>query len=127
MKATGFLTLAFVVFHVLHFTTRTIHPTPLRKGAVYANAYDAFHRWWIVAVYVGAVALLGFHLSHGLWSGAQTAGLDSPDRNWFWRRLATGVTLVTVVGFALIPILFATNALPKPIRSNAPVITQLSR
>ena len=68
--------LGFVVFHILHFTTRTIHPTALVKGAVYANAYDAFQKWWIVAIYVIAVVLLGFHLVHGLWSGAQTAGVD---------------------------------------------------
>jgi succinate dehydrogenase / fumarate reductase cytochrome b subunit len=61
------------------------------------------------------VLLLGFHLNHGLWSGAQTAGADNPDRNWFWRRLATGVTVATVVGFALIPILYLADALPKPV------------
>jgi succinate dehydrogenase / fumarate reductase cytochrome b subunit len=66
-------------------------------------------------IYVGAVSLLGLHLNHALWSGAQTAGVDNPDRNWFWRRLATGVTVATVVGFALIPLLFAFDALPKPV------------
>jgi succinate dehydrogenase / fumarate reductase cytochrome b subunit len=115
MPWTGLLILAFVVFHVLHFTTRTIHPTTLVKGAVYADAYDAFQKWWIVAIYVIGVLLLGFHLNHGLWSGAQTAGADNPDRNWFWRRLATGVTVATVVGFALIPILYLADALPKPV------------
>jgi succinate dehydrogenase / fumarate reductase cytochrome b subunit len=115
MPWTGLVIVAFVVFHVLHFTTRTIHPTHLVKGAVYANAYGAFHKWWLVAVYVGAVMLLGLHLNHALWSGAQTAGVDNPDRNWFWRRLASGVTVATVVGFALVPILFATDALPKPV------------
>jgi succinate dehydrogenase / fumarate reductase cytochrome b subunit len=115
MPYTGVLILGFVIFHILHFTTRTIHPTPLIKGAVYANAYGAFHRWWLVVIYVGVVVLLGFHINHGLWSGAQTAGVDNPDRNWFWRRLATAVTLLTVVGFALVPILFATGALPKPV------------
>jgi len=115
MTFTGVLILAFVVFHILHFTTRTIHPTHLVNGAVYANAYDAFHTWWLVVIYVGAVVLLGFHLNHGLWSGAQTAGVDNPDRNWFWRRLATSVTVLTVVGFAIVPILFAVDALPKPV------------
>jgi succinate dehydrogenase / fumarate reductase cytochrome b subunit len=121
MTATGVLILAFVIFHVLHFTTRTIHPTKLVNGAVYANAYYAFQKWWIVAIYVVAVVLLGFHLNHGLWSGAQTAGVDTPDRNWFFRRLATGVTVATVVGFALIPILYGADALPKPTTSASQV------
>jgi succinate dehydrogenase / fumarate reductase cytochrome b subunit len=114
VRWTGLAILGFVIFHILHFTTRTIHPTKLVGEHVYANAYGAFHKWWLVVIYVGAVALLGFHLNHGLWSGAQTAGADNPDRNWFWRRLATGLTVVTVVGFGVIPILFATNSLPKP-------------
>ena len=115
MTWSGVLVLAFAIFHVLQFTTRTIHPTKLANGAVYANAYYAFQKWWIVAIYVVAVVLLGFHLNHGLWSGSQTVGVDSPDRNWFWRRLATGVTVVTVVGFALIPILYAADVFPKPV------------
>jgi succinate dehydrogenase / fumarate reductase cytochrome b subunit len=115
MPWTGVLVLVFVVFHVLQFTTLTIHPTRLASGAVYANAYYAFQQWWIVLIYVGAVVLLGYHLNHALWSGTQTAGVDNPDRNWFWRRLATGVTLFVVIGFALVPILFWTGALPKPV------------
>ncbi len=114
MPWTGLVVLAFIVFHILHFTTRTIHPAKMVTGAVYANAYGAFHKWWVVVIYVVAVVLLGLHLNHGLWSGAQTAGVDNPDRNWFWRRLATGVTVLVVVGFALVPILYAFDALPKP-------------
>jgi succinate dehydrogenase / fumarate reductase, cytochrome b subunit len=117
MPWTGLLILVFIVFHILQFTTRTIHPTPLASGTVYANAYGAFQKWWIVLIYVGAVVLLGYHLNHALWSGAQTAGVDNPDRNWFWRRLATGVTLLVVIGFALVPTLFWTGALPKPVAS----------
>jgi len=115
MPWTGLVILAFVIFHVLQFTTRTIQPTRLVNGAVYANAYHAFQQWWIVLLYVGAVTLLGFHLNHALWSGAQTAGVDNPDRNWFWRRFATAVTLFVVVGFALVPILYWADALPKPV------------
>jgi succinate dehydrogenase / fumarate reductase cytochrome b subunit len=115
MPWTGLLILAFVIFHVLQFTTLTVHPTKLVKGAVYANTYYAFQKWWLVAIYVGAVALLGFHLNHGLWSGTQTAGIDNPDRNWFWRRVTSAASVLTVVGFAVIPILFIAGALPKPV------------
>jgi succinate dehydrogenase cytochrome b subunit len=114
MRWTGLLLLAFIVFHLLQFTTRTVHPSKLVEGAVYANVYGAFHLWWVVVIYVGAVVLLGFHINHGLWSGAQTAGVDNPDRNWFWRRFATGVTVLTVVGFALVPLIVAFDGVPKP-------------
>lgn len=119
MPYTGLLILAFVIFHLLQFTTRTIHPTPEHNGTVYANTYFAFQKWWIVLIYLGALTTLGFHLNHALWSGAQTAGSDNPDRNWFWRKLSTGVALVTVIGFALVPVLFWTDALPKPV----PIVT----
>lgn len=119
MPLTGLVILIFVIFHVLQFTTLTIHPTPLHENTVYANAYHAFQQWWLVLVYLGAVILLGFHMNHALWSGTQTAGVDNPDRNWFWRRLATGVTLVTVIGFALVPTLFWTGALPRPVTGAA--------
>jgi succinate dehydrogenase cytochrome b subunit len=114
MPLSGALLLAFLIFHILQFTTLTIHPSQLAKGKVYANMYGAFHLWWVVVIYVGAVGLLGLHINHGLWSGTQTAGIDNPDRNWMWRRLATGVTLVTVAGFVLVPLLFAFGGLPKP-------------
>jgi hypothetical protein len=41
--------------------------------------------------------------------------MDNPDRNWFWRRTASTLAVLTVVGFAAIPILLATDALPKPV------------
>jgi succinate dehydrogenase / fumarate reductase cytochrome b subunit len=112
MYVTGPLILAFIVFHILHFTTRTIHPTPLAEGAVYRNVDLAFQKWWLVAIYVGAVSALGLHLHHSLWSAFQTAGFDNPDRNWFLRRQASLITAVVVIGFALVPILFLTGALP---------------
>ena len=113
MPYTGVVILGFLIFHVLMFTTLTIQPAHMVKDHVYANMYGNFHEWWVVVLYVVCVSLLGFHINHGLWSGAQTAGIDNPDRNWFWRRMASGVTLVTVIGFSLVPILFALDALPK--------------
>jgi succinate dehydrogenase / fumarate reductase cytochrome b subunit len=117
MLWTGLVIVAFVIFHLLQFTTRTIHPTPLASDTVYANTYYAFQKWWLWLPYVVVVVLVGFHIWHGLWSGTQTAGIDNPDRNWFWRRTAAGVTVVTVIGFALVPTLFWTGALPKPIKT----------
>ena len=115
MPYTGLLVLFFLIFHILMFTTRTIQPRAIAEGTVYANMYRNFHLWWVDAIYVGAVVLLGSHINHGLWSGTQTAGIDNPDRNYFWRRMTTAVTIVLVCGFACIPLLFAFNALPKPI------------
>lgn len=117
MGITGLLILAFVVFHILHLTSGTIHPTPFESGEVYSNIHSAFDEWWIVAIYLVAVGMVGLHFRHGLWSANQTAGLDNPDRNWFWRTLGTTVTVVVVVGFAIVPVLVFTGALPDPVET----------
>lgn len=114
MLLSGLLLLAFVVFHILQFTTLTIDVTPLREGAVYANLAEAFQTWYLVLLYVAAVVALGFHLRHALWSATQTLGVDRPGRNQAIRRGATALALVVAVGFAVIPIAFWTGVLPQP-------------
>jgi succinate dehydrogenase / fumarate reductase cytochrome b subunit len=114
MAYSGFLLLAFIVFHVLQFTTLTIHPTPLTQGDVYANLYDAFQEWWIVAIYVAMMGVLFLHLRHALWSLLQTMGWEKPNRNPGFRRGATITAALVSGGFAAIPILFFVGALPEP-------------
>ncbi len=114
MMLTGLLLLAFIVFHILQFTTLTIDVTPLEKGALYYNVYNAFQEWYLVAIYLAALIFLGMHLRHAIWSLCQTLGLDSPERNLGIRMGANGLTLVIVVGFALVPVLFFTGALGEP-------------
>jgi succinate dehydrogenase / fumarate reductase cytochrome b subunit len=115
---TGLLLLAFIIFHILQFTTLTIDVTPLKQGAVYSNLYYAFHKWYFVLLYVLAVGSLGFHLRHGIWSMVQTLGWDRPERNLAIRRTAGALALAVVVGFILVPILFWTGALSKPVADN---------
>jgi succinate dehydrogenase / fumarate reductase cytochrome b subunit len=114
MAISGFLLLAFIVFHVLQFTTLTIHPTPLAQGAVYANVYNAFQEWWIVAIYVVMMVVLFFHLRHALWSLLQTMGWDKPNRNATFRRGATATALLVAGAFASVPILIFANVLAAP-------------
>jgi succinate dehydrogenase / fumarate reductase cytochrome b subunit len=114
MLASGVLIFAFVIFHVLQFTTRTIQVTPVYQGTVYANLYDAFQKWYFVLIYVAAMGILFLHLRHALWSITQTAGWDKPNRNPTLRRGATATATIVAVGFAAIPILFWTGALPQP-------------
>jgi succinate dehydrogenase cytochrome b subunit len=115
MMVTGTLLLAFIVFHILQFTTLTLDFTPLRKGEVYANLYNAFQKWWLVLIYVAAVGSLGFHLRHAIWSMTQTLGLDRPERNRVIRRSTTGLAIAIVVGFLAVPICFWTGVLDAPV------------
>jgi len=116
---TGTLLLAFIVFHILQFTTLTIDVTPLQEGAIYANLYHAFQKWYFVLLYVVAVGTLGFHLRHGVWSALQTLGLDRPERNQQLRRGAGALAAIVVIGFVAVPICFWTGVLDAPAADSA--------
>ena len=58
MLGTGALLLAFIVFHVLQFTTFTIQITPVHEHTVYANLYWAFQKWYFLAIYLAALILV---------------------------------------------------------------------
>ncbi|CAB4960880.1 unannotated protein [freshwater metagenome] len=126
MRLTGPLLLAFIVFHILHFTVLAVDVTPLAHGEIYSNIHGAFQKWYFVVLYVAAVAALGYHLRHGVWSLFQTLGIDTPARNAYLRHGATALTVFVVVGFWMVPISFATGALPEPVTGpNAP--TEVSK
>lgn len=122
MRLSGPLLLAFIVFHILQFTLLTVDVTPLAEGEIYSNLYGAFHEWYFVVLYVVALASLAYHLRHGVWSLFQTLGLDSSQRNATLRHGATALAAVVAIGFALVPLGFATGVLPEPVSGpNAPV------
>ena len=114
MLVGGLLLLAFVVFHILQFTTGTINPSEFAEGAVYHNLYEAFQKPVFVAIYVVAALIVGVHLWHGLWSSTQTAGIDQPNRNPTIRRLSMATSVLVVIGFASVPIAFWTGILEAP-------------
>ncbi len=126
MAASGFILLAFIIFHILQFTTLTIEPTPLGAGTVYANVYNAFQEWWLVVIYVAAVIVLGYHLRHALWSVLQTHGFDKPNRNRAFRGGATATAVAVTVGFAAVPIAFLIGVMPEP-NDTAEVLREAAR
>ena len=127
MRISGPLLLVFVIFHILQFTTLTVDVTPLREGAIYANLYGAFQKWYFVLIYVAAVSALMFHLHHGVWSAFQSLGADRPARNRALRLTSATVAVVVAVGFILIPILMWTGALAEPITTNAQTAMEVAR
>jgi succinate dehydrogenase cytochrome b subunit len=121
MAFSGILLIAFIIFHILQFTTLSIDVTPLEHGDVYFNLYNAFQEWYFVAIYLVALLLVAIHLRHGIWSLIQTLGLDSPARNPAVRMGATGLALILLVGFALVPVLFYTGVLGAPENPSAAI------
>ena len=112
MRWGGVALLIFVVFHILHFTTNTIN-----IGGTYDNPADrlvaSFGEWWAVLIYLFAIACLGMHLLHGVWSAGMTLGLNtSLDMAERLRLVAILVAAVVVVGFALPPVAIFFGLIP---------------
>lgn len=111
MQVGGYFLLAFVIFHILHFTTGTIDPGDWHQGAVYSNLDAAFDGPIFVVIYVAAAVALGFHLRHAVWSFFQTGGWDKPNRNPTIRRTASFVAYAVSIGFIAVPIAFWTGVI----------------
>lgn len=113
MYWSGPIILAFVIFHLLEFTSGTIHPNSVFiPGDVYHNVLAGFQVWWVSAWYIFALILLGFHLRHGLWSMLQSFGIpQSPAREIVLKRIALVVATVIIIGYILIPISVLTGIL----------------
>lgn len=103
MRVGGVVLAVFIVFHLLHFTTGTLHPMFSHTG-VYGNVIVGFQSPWVVALYVIAMAFLGLHLFHGVWSGFRTLGVAKPSPMPLQRKLALGVAIVVWAGFTVIPV-----------------------
>lgn len=92
---TGLVILAFVAFHLAHYTLAWVHDIPDADGRgttnyldmkyrlpngeqihdVYAMMIAGFTTSWIAAIYLVAQILLFIHLSHGIQSALSTLGL----------------------------------------------------
>ncbi|MES2180242.1 MAG: succinate dehydrogenase cytochrome b subunit [Gemmatimonadota bacterium] len=113
MRWGGVVLLAFIVFHILHFTTGNVFPMAsspdvMRPGFshtdVYGNVISAFRVPWVVAAYVVAMLFLLLHLFHGAWSSVRTLGLTKPSPHPRERRIATVIALVVWLGFTAVPV-----------------------
>lgn len=113
MMFSGSVVLAFIIFHILHFTTGTIQIGRFEHGDVYENLRSSFQHWYVALGYVLVMGMLAFHLFHGIWSLFQTLGLDSPDRNQAIRIFAMVASIGIAIGFAMVPLAFLFGVLPE--------------
>src|SRR4051794_22680236 len=110
MRWGGVALLAFLVFHLVQFTTNKVN----FNGAVsdasigdspYRLLVASFQLWWVVLIYLVALVALALHLHHGVWSAAKTLGwTTSPSARARAKAVGGTIALVTAVGFALPPL-----------------------
>src|SRR5262249_42642698 len=108
MMLSGPIIAAFVVFHLLHLTTGTLHPqfVPLHP---YENLVTGFLFIPFTLAYIAAMVLIGFHLSHGIWSMCQSLGLDHPRYTPKIKKFAAVFSWLLVAGFISVPIAVLTG------------------
>ncbi len=99
----GALILVFLVYHILHFTLGTVHPSFL-EGDPYHNVVAGFTSPLVVAFYELALVAVGLHLYHGIWSSGRTLGMSAPSPRPLRRQLALALAVLVWAGFAVIPV-----------------------
>lgn len=109
MRWGGVLILVFVVFHILHMTTGTVHPSfdsggPNRIPDAYHNLVTGLSNPWVAGFYGLAMVAILFHLYHGVWSMFQTLGANHPKYAGWRRPIAVVVSIVIFLGFISIPV-----------------------
>lgn len=110
MVASGLFILAFIIFHLLHFTIGTVFPDHFSmKDAeghhdVYGMVVAGFRVVWVSAFYVIAMILLCFHLSHGLSALFQSVGLRNSKYKPLIDKFALVSWVLIFIGNCAIPI-----------------------
>jgi succinate dehydrogenase / fumarate reductase cytochrome b subunit len=122
MLWTGLITLAFVLFHLAHYTFGLVQQVPVtgasgqvvkdaqgnvvyqsyldmkdprdpKRQDVYGMTVHGFRNPLVSFLYIAAMAFLAFHLSHGFQSLFQSLGLNHPR----WMPLLRGASLVAAL------------------------------
>jgi succinate dehydrogenase / fumarate reductase cytochrome b subunit len=103
LRVGGVLLLVYIVIHLLTFTVGNLHPDFIRED-VYHNILVVFRSPFKTAFYVLAMAALGLHLYHGVWSSLRSMGTARPSPEPRRRRAALVLALVVALGFAAVPL-----------------------
>lgn len=109
----GLIVLAFIVYHLLHFTigvvqTDALTYTEIYKGEsrhdVYKMMVEGFSNPWISMIYLICMGLLCLHLSHGVSSLFQSLGWKKNSFRGAINNFARISALVIFLGNCAIPI-----------------------
>lgn len=125
MPQTGLIVLAFIVYHLLHFTIGGVVQPETFAGApgnvdalgrpdVYTMMVAGFQNPLVAGSYLVAMALLCMHLAHGVSSMFQSVGFHHPKYHGLVRRAGPVFAGVIFAGNALIVLAIFTGAITLP-------------
>jgi succinate dehydrogenase / fumarate reductase cytochrome b subunit len=98
MPYTGLVILAFLIFHLFHFTW-------IDKGArtIFDLVAAAFNQPWVILLYAAAMIVVALHVRHGFWSAFQSVGANHPKTMPAVMVLSWAAGGLVAFGFGLLP------------------------
>jgi succinate dehydrogenase / fumarate reductase cytochrome b subunit len=103
MYWSGPIVLAFIIYHLLHFTTGQVHPN-FQYLHVQENVVKGFSVWYVSLFYIVAMGMLCTHLYHGVWSMFQSLGISHPSYTPKLKLGAKAFAVVIAAGNISIPL-----------------------
>jgi succinate dehydrogenase / fumarate reductase cytochrome b subunit len=124
MPWTGLILLAFIIYHILHFTLGLVMPdayaaqeelaTGLSRHDVYTMVVLGFQNYAVAFSYLVAMAFLCMHLAHGVSSFFQSLGLRHPKYNGVIRNAGPIFGWLIFIGNSAMPIAVMTGLVTLP-------------
>lgn len=99
MPYTGFIILAFVIFHLINFSF-----VDKTQRTIFEIVSLAFANPVYMVVYVLVMIVVALHIRHGFWSAFQTIGANHPKYMPALMVLSIIASLIFGFGFGLLPI-----------------------
>jgi len=115
MLMSGLIVLAFIIYHLLHFTVQTQYLNgtgqnfttfmdPEKRHDIFKMMVVGFNNGWVSGFYILGMALLCLHLSHGISSMFQSIGWKSEAYRPFLDNAARVVAVLIFLGYSSIPV-----------------------
>ncbi len=111
MVISGLVLLAFVVYHILHFTVRVpgmgvyeMNPATDMVN-VYTMVVSGFHQAFTVLLYVVGMIFLALHVSHGFQSFWQSLGTNNDRTLPAFVSISKVFAVIVLLGYSSIPLL----------------------
>lgn len=99
MPYSGFIILAFIIFHLVNF-----HFADKTGTTIFQIVAKAFANPLYIVIYIAAMIVLAIHISHAFWSLFQTIGADHPKYTPLIRIAGIVISLIFGVGFGFLPV-----------------------
>ena len=126
MVLSGLVVLAFVIYHLLHFTLGVTDPSHYHlhdaqgRHDVYSMFIYGFKNVYVAVWYMISMVLLGMHLNHGASSLFQSLGLNGPRYSSLIERIGPVFATIIVIGNISMPLAVLMGWLTLPAGVHAP-------